>query len=147
MESLVVNLTYVFLFAYFANRLSVCDYKMLCVRVKKYMYNTFWLFAFSSVLFAAPAYADTAAKDTGLFNDLITKGAEIFTGVRDIVFVVSGFGIIGVAVGGFFGNMNWKWLGAIIIGLMVVGLTGSIIQFVAGDSAGALKERIKDSLV
>lgn len=144
MESLMVNLTYVLLFVYFVNRLSEQDYKALCVRVKNYAYNAFWCYVFSSALFANAAYA---ADDTGLFSDLISKGAEIFNGVRDIVFVVSGFGIIGVAVGGFFGNMNWKWLGAIIIGLMIVGLTGSIIQFVAGDSAGDLKEKIKNSLV
>ena len=63
---------------------------------------------------------------------MIAKGKEIFDGLREIIYVVAGFGIIGVSVGGFFGNLNWKWLGAIVIGLMVIGLTGSIIAYVGG---------------
>ena len=52
--------------------------------------------------------------------------------MREIIFAVSGFGIIAIAVGGFFGNFNWKWLGAIIIGLMVIALTSGIIQYMVG---------------
>ena len=52
--------------------------------------------------------------------------------VSSIIFAVSGFGIIAIAVGGFFGNFNWKWLGAIIIGLMVIALTSGIIQYMVG---------------
>ena len=90
------------------------------------------------------SYAAAAAgESTGLFAELISRGAEIFRGMRDIIYVVSGFGIIGVSVGGFFGNMNWKWLGAIIIALMVIGLTGSILDFVVG---GESQTGITDTL-
>lgn len=88
----------------------------------------FFMF-FTQAAFAAAA---TTSTSTGLFSELISRGAEIFNGMRDIIYVVSGFGIIGVSVGGFFGNMNWKWLGAIVIALMVIGLTGSILNFVVG---------------
>ena len=95
-------------------------------------------------LFMQDSYAAAAAgESTGLFAELISRGAEIFRGMRDIIYVVSGFGIIGVSVGGFFGNMNWKWLGAIIIALMVIGLTGSILDFVVG---GESQTGITDTL-
>lgn len=140
MESLLINLTYVLLFAYLGSRLNTKDYKQLCVSVKRYSFIFLMAAVFSSVLFVAVSYAQDAptaspyseSGNVGLFSDLINKGAEIFKGVRDIVYVVSGFGIIGVAVGGFFGNLNWKWLGAIIIGLMVIAMTGGILDFVAG---------------
>ena len=73
-----------------------------------------------------PTNADLALGNWGVTGDLkgkatfvdvcSKKGAEIFEGMRDIIYAVSGFGIIAIAVGGLFGNFNWKWLGAIIIG-------------------------------
>lgn len=140
MENLIINLSASLLFVYMARRLSLSDYAKLCVRVKKVAHLCLLTALFSSVLFATSAYADgSMAQGTGLFSDLINKGAEIFNGIRDIVYVVAGFGIIGVSVGGFFGNMNWKWLGAIVIGLMVIGLTGSIISYVGADEVTAEK--------
>ena len=67
-----------------------------------------------------------------LFGELIDKGAEIFTGMRDIIYVVAGFGIIAVAVGGFFGNLNWKWLGTIVISLVVIATAGELIVLLTG---------------
>ncbi len=71
----------------------------------------------------------------GLFSGLVTAGKEIFEGLRDLIYVVAGFGIIGVAVGGFFGNMNWKWLGAIVISLVVIATTGELITAITGCEA------------
>ena len=88
--------------------------------------------------------ADTAtSSQSGIFSDLTSKGIQIFTGMRDIIYVVAGFGIIGVAVGGFFGNINWKWLGAIVIGLMVIGLTGEILVYVGGADAPNIQDTLK----
>lgn len=75
---------------------------------------------------------DGCSTDLGLFAGLITTGNTIFSGLRDLIYVVAGFGIIGVAVGGFFGNLNWKWLGAIIIGLVVIATTGELISAITG---------------
>lgn len=72
------------------------------------------------------------SSDLGLFSGLISTGKKIFTGLRDLIYVVAGFGIIGVAVGGFFGNLNWKWLGAIIIGLVVIATTGELLNAITG---------------
>ena len=148
MENLLINLSASLLFVYFAQKLTVAEYHMLRVRVRKMAGFCMMVVLFSSVLFAASAYAEdpaTGGSGSGLFSDLITKGAEIFNGIRDIIYVVAGFGIIGVSVGGFFGNMNWKWLGAIIIGLMVIGLTGSIIEYVVADgtTAGKIGDTLK----
>lgn len=70
--------------------------------------------------------------DLGLFSGLVNAGREIFNGLRDLIYVVAGFGIIGVAVGGFFGNMNWKWLGAIVISLVIIATTGELITAITG---------------
>lgn len=131
MENLFNNIPVILLFVFLCILLKTekRDRKMdmLYIKVKNFLVVTLLIFMVSSVLFATDSYA--------LFDDLTAKGAEIFTGMRDIIYVVAGFGIIGVAVGGFFGTLNWKWLGAIIIGLTVIALTGSFITAVAGPEA------------
>ena len=98
-----------------------------------------------TLIFVAISSTNALAQEssTMLFADLIAKGAEIFNGMRDIIYVVAGFGIIGVSVGGFFGQINWKWLSAIIIALMVIGVTGSILNFIVG---GPSQTGITDTL-
>ena len=83
------------------------------------------------------------AADSGLFSELTEKGGEIFMGMRDIVYVVAGFGIIGVAVGGFFGSINWKWLSAIIIGLVIIAATAAFVQYVTGEKVANITDTLK----
>ena len=93
-----------------------------------------------------PASAVTGCSSNyGLFSGLISTGSKIFRGLRDLIYVVAGFGIIGVAVGGFFGNLNWKWLGAIIIALVVIATTGEIINMITGCD-GFTQQMITDTL-
>lgn len=70
--------------------------------------------------------------DYGIFTGLVTTGQMIFKRLRDLIYVVAGFGIIAVAVGGFFGNLNWKWLGAIVISLVVIATAGELIVLMTG---------------
>lgn len=72
------------------------------------------------------------ASDGGVFRELVMTGQKIFNRLRDLIYVVAGFGIIGVAVGGFFGNMNWKWLGAIVISLVVIASAGELVVLLTG---------------
>lgn len=70
----------------------------------------------------------------GVFSELVKTGRTIFNRLRDLIYVVAGFGIIAVAVGGFFGNLNWKWLGAIVISLVVIATAGELIVLMTGCS-------------
>lgn len=101
---------------------------MLGINFKKLTVYTAMVFAISSILFATSSYA--------IFEALIDKGSEIFVGMREIIFAVSGFGIIAVAIGGFFGNLNWKWLSAIGIGLFILSTTSAVITYMVGERPG-----------
>ena len=70
--------------------------------------------------------------DKGVFKDLVETGQMIFYRLRDLIYVVAGFGIIAIAVGGFFGNLNWKWMGAIVISLIVIASAGELIVLLTG---------------
>lgn len=82
-----------------------------------------------------------------LFENLTKSGSEIFEGMKGIIYAVTGFGIIGIAVGSFFGNgLNWKWLSAIIIGLIVIAGTAGVLQYIGGsDATSAIT--IQDTLI
>ncbi len=87
--------------------------------------------AITAVVFCLPAEALAA----GSFGSLTSAGKDIFTGLRDIIYPASAVGIIAVCIGGFFGNINWKWLTAIIIGLVVISLCAGFVEMFAGDAA------------
>ena len=76
--------------------------------------------------------ANFCTADYGIFSSLLETGTTIFKRLRDLIYVVAGFGIIAVAVGGFFGNLNWKWLGAIVISLVVIATAGELIVLITG---------------
>lgn len=92
------------------------------------------------VAFDVVAWAQETAdktQDNGqLFSALIDKGKIIFKDLRELVYIAAGFGFIAVGVGGIFGNLNWKWLGAIIISLVVIATAGEIIVWMTGKSHG-----------
>lgn len=78
----------------------------------------------------------TAENSYALFENLTKSGSEIFEGMKGIIYAVTGFGIIGIAVGSFFGNgLNWKWLSAIMIGLIVIAGTAGVLQYIGGSEA------------
>lgn len=112
---------------------------MLCIKLKKQIFTLIAVFLLSSVLFAVESHAASS----GLFSDLIAKGTEIFNGMKEIIYAVSGFGIIAVAVGGIFGNFNWKWLCAIIIGLMVIAGTAGLIEYLTGQRIEGVTDTLK----
>lgn len=118
--------------------------EMLCIKLKKFLLISVLMFVVSSILFAMNSYA--AAESGVLFGTLTDAGSKIFTGMREIIFAVSGFGIVAVAIGGFFGNLNWKWLSAIIIGLIVIATTAAIINYMV-DSDAITSTQIQDTLI
>ena len=112
---------------------------MLHINLKKFLLTALLVFVCSSILFAADSHAEE------LFGDLAKHGGKIFTGMREIIYAVSGFGIIAVVIGCLFGSINWKWLTAIIIGLFVIAATAAIINYMV-DETVVTPDMITDSL-
>ena len=101
---------------------------------------------FSSVIFLSLLLLTPEAK-AALFSQLTQSGSEIFEGMKDIIYAVAGFGIVGIAIGAFFGNLNWKWLSAIIIGLMVIAGTAGILMYMTEtEDLSSMSITITDSL-
>lgn len=73
------------------------------------------------------------------FDALKDSGREIFSGLKSIIYPASAIGIICVCIGGFFGNINWKWLTAVVVGLIVISLCGGFIELFAGSNEETTK--------
>ena len=73
------------------------------------------------------------------FDSLTKAGGEIFQGLREIIYPASAIGIIAVCMGGFFGNINWKWLTAIVVGLIVISGCVAFIDMFAPDKNATSK--------
>ena len=73
------------------------------------------------------------------FSGLEGAGKTIFKGLRKIIYPASAIGVICVCIGGFFGNINWKWLMAIIVGLVVIASCSGFLQLFASEVTVSLK--------
>ena len=70
----------------------------------------------------------------GTFDSLTNSGKQIFQGLRKIIYPASAVGIICVCIAGAFGSINWKWLTAIAIGLLVISLCSEFIVLFSPDN-------------
>ena len=82
----------------------------------------------------ASMVASDAFAQGGALDKILTKTGTIFSGVRKIVFVVGGFGLIGLAMAAIFGKIQWKWFGALAVGLVILAIAGSVVQYVTGSN-------------
>jgi type IV secretory pathway VirB2 component (pilin) len=69
-----------------------------------------------------------------VFATVIKKGTTLFMAVRDVIFVVGGFGLVGLAIGAIFGRVNWKWFSALAIGLIIVAAAGAVVNYFTSES-------------
>ena len=106
---------------------------MLYVKLKKIIIFALVAFLASSILFATNSYA-------ALFEDLTSKGAEIFKGMREIIYAVAGFGIVTKRRAVTEEEKAakrlkiWSAVFYVIIGLMVIALTAGIINYMVEET-------------
>lgn len=96
---------------------------MLYKKIGKMLYsfldrNKYVLFLVVSLFFyTTDAYA--------VFESLQTAGNNIFKGIVKIIYPAATIGLACVCIAGMFGNFNWKWLAAIMLGVLIISLAAS----------------------
>ena len=72
-----------------------------------------------------------AADSTGtdVFSKAFNVTATVFKNVRFIVYIIGGFGLIGIAVMAILGKMQFKWLAYLAIGLAIVAAADLVVKF------------------
>jgi len=88
----------------------------------------------AAVMVVAAGGAMAAETSQTVVGAAIAKSANVFQSVRTIVFVIGGFGLVGLAVQAIFGKVKWPWFGALAVGLGVLAAAGAIISYATGDN-------------
>lgn len=92
-----------------------------------------------AVLLATSAEGQAAA-----FDIVQNKGVELFKNVRTIVFVMGGFGLVGLAVGAIFGAVKWKWFASLAFGLVVLAIASQVVEyFTAGGATSGFGDTLQ----
>lgn len=90
---------------------------MLCNSIKNFLYENRYAIILCISLFFFTTDAFCAE---GTFSSLTTAGEKIFAGLRKIIYPAATIGVACVCIGGMFGNFNWKWLVAILLGVFII---------------------------
>ncbi len=83
--------------------------------------------AVALVFVAGNAYAGGGGN---VFGTVLTRMLDTFESSRSVIFVVGGFGLIGLGFAAIFGKVQWKWLAALACGLAIVAIAGQVVDYV-----------------
>lgn len=103
---------------------------MLCKSIKRFLYEN----RFALVLFVSLFFFTTDAFADGTFGALQKAGEAIFGGLKKIIWPASTIGIACVCIAGMFGNFNWKWLAAIVLGIFIIASAAGVQSLVSDTS-------------
>lgn len=79
-------------------------------------------------------FADASlAANGGLMNLAAGKAVTVFNHVKGIIFIVGGFGLVGIAFQAIFGKVKWSWFAGLAIGLAILAAAGAIVNYATGD--------------
>jgi hypothetical protein len=93
--------------------------------------------AFAAIAITAFFMPDVAlAQEGGVFQTLSNKGTTTFTNLRVIMFIIAGFGIIGMAAMAFFGKFDWRWTFSMGGGLIILAAAGGLIYYATHPETG-----------
>jgi len=80
---------------------------------------------------------DALADGNGIFNHAGNLLSTTFKNVRMVVYILGAFGLIGIAVGGILGKVNFKWLAYLAIGLAIVAAADGIVRYAIQNNAAS----------
>jgi len=94
--------------------------------MNKYLKCALMLLAVAVVFVATSADAGSG----NVFSTILKRMLTTFRNARSVIFVVGGFGLIGLGFAAIFGKVNWKWLAALACGLAIVAVAGQVVDYV-----------------
>ena len=101
--------------------------------VSRYVKALAYVMLFAVAFVALPAAAD----GDGVFGTITSRLVTTFQNVRTVIFIVGGFGLIGLGFAAIFGKIKWTWLAALAAGLAIVALAGAVVDYVTQNEGGS----------
>lgn len=100
------------------------------IMMTKLLSNRYFKMFSYVMLFAISFISINAYAEGELFVDISDKMISVFKSVRSIIFIVGGFGLVGLGFAAIFGKIKWTWLAALAAGLAIVALAGAVVDYV-----------------
>ena len=97
--------------------------------LRQFLKSLFLMTMFCLLIFSAQAFA----ADGEIFDTLQNKLYNTLVDLRQIVYVVSGFGLVVFAVAAIFNKISYKHLGYIMIGLSLLALMFPFLEYFSGE--------------
>ena len=88
-----------------------------------------------AVAFVFTAVSANAAVQGDVFTTVGDRMLQTFQNARSVIFIVGGFGLIGLGFAAIFGKVNWKWLAALACGLAIVAVAGQVVDYTTRPAA------------
>lgn len=106
--------------------------------------NNIWTMCLVA-LFGVFAFIGDAAAQGSVMELSKTKALNVFTSVKTIMFVIGGFGLVGIAFLAIFGKVNWKWFAGLAVGLAMLAAAGSIVNYATGENMSGFNDSFQSS--
>ena len=105
----------------------------------RFIKNNIWTICLMA-LFCIFGFAGDAAASggTSVMGTAQDKARDVFKSIKTVIFIVGGFGLVGVAWGAIWGKVNWKWFAALAVGLAILAAAGSVIEYATGSSEAGM---------
>ena len=100
---------------------------------------------FMIAMFMVFGCAGEAMAQHAVMGDARNKLGEVFGTVKSIIFILGGFGLVGVAWGCIWGKINWKWFAALAVGLAILAAAGSIVNYATGENMSGFNDTFSSS--
>lgn len=94
------------------------------------------IFTFAAVMLVAMFGLIEPASAESVMGIAANKALAAFKATRTIIFIVGGFGLVGIAFAAIFGKINWKWFAALAVGLGILAAAGAIVQYATQNNTG-----------
>ena len=100
---------------------------MFNISDKSFLFFMFFLgFSFLSL----PSFADLIIEPEPYFVSYARKLPSNFISVRSLIFIVGGYGLLGLGIASLLKKIKWRWFIALAICLEIVALAGAIVDYV-----------------
>ncbi len=86
------------------------------------------LVTFFLLLCIAEAHADS-----GIFSEVREKIIKVLNGLKGVIYIMGGFGLIAFSFAAVFGKISFKHLATISLSLLLVSSMGLFIQYFSND--------------
>lgn len=101
----------------------------------KFLKNNIWTISCLALFMVFGLAVEVFAQGMGartLMETAQGKATTVFLQVKTIIFIVGGFGLVGLAFAAVFGKVDWKWFASLAVGLAILAAAGAIIEYATG---------------